>query len=61
MGDKQFSAIEQARQSGTTWTRIGELYGTSKQAVQQRFGGAARRRRFARSDDPPDFCIFGFR
>lgn len=50
--DLEFAAIEQARQSGTTWTRIGELYGTSKQAVQQRFGGAARRRRFAEPGDP---------
>lgn len=45
--DLEFSAVEEARQAGTTWTRIGDLYGTSKQGVQQRFGGAARRRRFA--------------
>ncbi|MET0189585.1 MAG: hypothetical protein ABW212_11335 [Pseudonocardia sediminis] len=45
--DLEFATVEESRQAGTTWTRIGELYGTTKQGVQQRFGGAARRRRFA--------------
>ncbi|MBW0101932.1 hypothetical protein [Pseudonocardia sp. KRD291] len=49
--DLEFTAVEEARQTGTTWTRIGELYGTSKQGVQQRFGGVARRRRFAEPAD----------
>lgn len=49
--DLEFAAIEHARQNGTTWTRIGVIYGTSKQAVQQRFGGVARRRRFAEAAD----------
>lgn len=49
--DLEFGTVEEARQAGTTWTRIGELYGTSKQGVQQRFGGAARRRRFAEAAD----------
>lgn len=43
--DLEIAAIEAARQNGTTWSRIGTVYGTSKQAVQQRFGGAAARRR----------------
>ena len=49
--DLEFSTVEASRQSGTTWTRIGELYGTSKQGVQQRFGGVARKRRFAGAPD----------
>jgi len=27
-----------AREAGTSWTKIGALYGTSKQNAQQRFG-----------------------
>jgi Clp amino terminal domain, pathogenicity island component len=30
--------VSQARDSGRSWTEIGQLFGTSKQAVQQRFG-----------------------
>lgn len=30
-------AAEAARADGATWKRIGELYGVSKQAAQQRF------------------------
>ncbi|WP_181781284.1 hypothetical protein [Pseudonocardia pini] len=32
-----------AREAGVSWTKIGALYGTSKQNAQQRFGAAARR------------------
>jgi hypothetical protein len=31
------SAIEAAREAGTTWGEIGELYGLTKQGAQQRF------------------------
>lgn len=48
--DVEFARVEEARQAGTTWTRIGELYGTTKQGAQQRFGGNARRRRLAAAD-----------
>jgi hypothetical protein len=30
--------VSQARDAGLSWTEIGQLFGTSKQAVQQRFG-----------------------
>jgi hypothetical protein len=30
--------VGQARDAGLSWTEIGQLFGTSKQAVQQRFG-----------------------
>ena len=30
-------AIETARDAGTTWAEIGELYGLTKQGAQQRF------------------------
>lgn len=33
--------VEDARAQGVTWTRIGELLGVSRQAVQQRYGRAA--------------------
>ncbi len=29
--------VSEARRAGMTWTAIGELYGMSKQAAQQRF------------------------
>src|SRR5918996_831585 len=32
--------VGQAREAGLSWTEIGELFGTSKQAVQQRYGAA---------------------
>lgn len=31
------AAIEAAREAGTTWGEIGELYGMTKQGAQQRF------------------------
>ena len=31
------SAIEAAREAGTTWGDIGDLYGLTKQGAQQRF------------------------
>jgi Clp amino terminal domain, pathogenicity island component len=33
--------VEQARETGLSWTEIGQLFGTSKQAVQQRYGASA--------------------
>src|SRR5919198_4611460 len=33
--------VAEARASGLSWTEIGQAFGTSKQAVQQRYGGAA--------------------
>jgi hypothetical protein len=32
--------VADARASGLSWTEIGQAFGTSKQAVQQRYGGA---------------------
>jgi hypothetical protein len=32
--------VAQARDAGSSWTEIGQLFGTSKQAVQQRYGTA---------------------
>ena len=32
--------VAEAREAGLSWTQIGELFGTSKQAVQQRYGTA---------------------
>lgn len=34
---------QEARAAGATWTRIGALYGTSKQNAQQRFGARSAR------------------
>jgi Clp amino terminal domain, pathogenicity island component len=31
--------VEEARAAGASWTEIGQLFGTSKQAAQQRYGG----------------------
>ncbi|MFR9805440.1 hypothetical protein ACL02T_24610 [Pseudonocardia sp. RS010] len=33
----------EAREAGASWSRIGALYGTTKQNVQQRFGAARKR------------------
>jgi hypothetical protein len=33
--------VDRAREAGLSWTEIGRLFGTSKQAVQQRYGTAA--------------------
>ncbi|MBL1077077.1 hypothetical protein JK358_22010 [Nocardia sp. 2] len=35
------SLVRQARDEGRTWAEIGELFGTSRQAAFQRFGGAS--------------------
>jgi Clp amino terminal domain, pathogenicity island component len=32
--------VSHAREAGLSWTEIGQLFGTSKQAVQQRYGAA---------------------
>jgi hypothetical protein len=32
--------VSHAREAGLSWTEIGQLFGTSKQAVQQRYGSA---------------------
>jgi ATP-dependent Clp protease ATP-binding subunit ClpA len=32
--------VAEARASGLSWTEIGQVFGTSKQAVQQRYGAA---------------------
>lgn len=34
----EWESARAAREAGITWSRIGVLYGTSKQSVQQRFG-----------------------
>jgi hypothetical protein len=33
--------VDEARAAGLSWTQIGQAFGTSKQAVQQRYGAAA--------------------
>jgi Clp amino terminal domain, pathogenicity island component len=33
--------VSEARSSGLSWTEIGQAFGTSKQAVQQRYGGTS--------------------
>src|SRR5215211_7796810 len=33
--------VSEARAAGVSWTLIGEQFGTSKQAAQKRYGGAA--------------------
>src|ERR687888_1114000 len=33
--------VADARASGLSWTEVGQAFGTSKQAVQKRYGGAA--------------------
>ncbi|MEU6586004.1 hypothetical protein [Nocardia sp. NPDC046763] len=35
------SLVRQARDEGRTWAEIGEIFGTSRQAAFQRFGGPA--------------------
>ncbi|MFE3187466.1 hypothetical protein ACFXHA_00570 [Nocardia sp. NPDC059240] len=35
------SLVRQARDEGRTWAEIGDIFGTSRQAAFQRFGGAA--------------------
>jgi hypothetical protein len=40
----EITAVASVREQGTTWTQIGAVYGTSKQAVQQRFRGALAER-----------------
>ncbi|MFE2955818.1 hypothetical protein [Nocardia tengchongensis] len=35
------SLVRQAREEGRTWAEIGEIFGTSRQAAFQRFGGPA--------------------
>lgn len=36
--EAEWTCARDARAAGVTWSRIGALYGTSKQNVQQRFG-----------------------
>jgi hypothetical protein len=36
----EISAVSEVRKQGGTWTQIGAVYGTTKQAAQQRFRGA---------------------
>jgi hypothetical protein len=33
-----FEAVDYARRSGATWQAIGDLFGVSRQAAQQRWG-----------------------
>lgn len=35
-------AVERAREGGATWQQIGDVFGTTRQAAQQRFGGAGK-------------------
>ncbi len=42
------AAADEARAAGATWKQIGAIYGTSKQAAQQRF------RRRPPAEPPPD-------
>jgi hypothetical protein len=46
--------VEEVRATGVTWTKIGALYGMTKQGAQQRFGAeAAAARAAARSTRKP--------
>ena len=36
--DLEAAKVEEARAGGVSWREIGDLYGISKQAAQQRFG-----------------------
>jgi hypothetical protein len=38
--DLEIAAVIEARRQRATWTEIGSVYGTSKQAAQQRFRSA---------------------
>jgi hypothetical protein len=38
--DLEIAAVIEARRRRATWTEIGSVYGTSKQAAQQRFRSA---------------------
>ena len=54
--EAEWACARDARASGVTWARIGALYGTSKQNVQQRFGrlpgdGRGDRRRAGTGSD----------
>jgi hypothetical protein len=40
----EIAAVVEVREAGGTWGRIGEVYGTTKQAAQQRFRSAATNR-----------------
>ncbi|HEY1971018.1 MAG TPA: hypothetical protein VGH89_23895 [Pseudonocardia sp.] len=40
----EIAAVSEVRAQGGTWTQIGAVYGTSKQAAQQRFRGAIAER-----------------
>jgi hypothetical protein len=42
VGDILHALVRQARAEGHTWSQIGELLGTSRQAAFQRFGGPPR-------------------
>lgn len=33
-------AVERAREAGLTWQQVGDVFGITRQAAQQRFGGA---------------------
>ncbi|MBC3194501.1 hypothetical protein H7X46_25970 [Pseudonocardia sp. C8] len=49
----EWESARDARAAGVTWSRIGALYGTSKQAVQQRFGRLPGPRSTPARTDPP--------
>ncbi|MDN5914741.1 MAG: hypothetical protein L0I76_06470 [Pseudonocardia sp.] len=55
--EAEWVCARDARTAGITWTRIGALYGTSKQNVQQRFGrlpSGGKKGGSPRSDTVPD-------
>lgn len=38
---RELDAVAEARRAGASWSRIGELYGLTKQGAQQRFKKAS--------------------
>lgn len=63
----EIEAVMAARRDGRSWSRIGAVYGLTKQGAQQRFGatssapedpaggtGSRRRRKMKEAPDPPE-------
>lgn len=40
--ERELAAVRTARQAGASWSRIGEIYGLTKQGAQQRFKQAVQ-------------------
>ncbi|MCT1458793.1 hypothetical protein M3G03_04430 [Aestuariimicrobium sp. p3-SID1156] len=40
--ERELASVRTARQAGASWSRIGEIYGLTKQGAQQRFKQAVQ-------------------